>query len=78
MSNIKCPKCGSKDFRQETDYSSTTFDLLLRIGSDIVKGFFRGLRPGESMSTGLQEQHYMISGTEYSKYRCNRCGHVWK
>ena len=78
MNKSKCPKCGSKDFRQKTDNVSTVLDLLLSIGSDIVKGFFTGSKPKESMKTGLQEQHYMINGTEHIKYICNHCGHEWK
>lgn len=78
MKNCKCPKCGSKDVRQETDNISTAFDVLLRVGFDILKGFFRGSKPKESMKTGLQEQHYMINGTEHIKYICNHCGHEWK
>lgn len=78
MSNFKCPKCGSIDCTEKTDYVLTTFDLLLSVGSDIVKGFFTGSKPKESMKNGLREQHYMINGTEHVKYICNHCGHEWK
>ena len=77
MKNCKCPKCGSKDVRQETDYISTAFDVLLSVGFDILKGFFRGLKTNEYMKTGLQKGNYMIYDTNHN-YICNHCGYVWK
>lgn len=76
MNKRKCPQCGSTDVKEFTTTDSSKSSDFFSILFDLLIGSFKGNRPEHTIYRSYLDNK---SSTSYTrKYKCNRCGHVWK